>query len=452
MKRINLTDNNCGKGEKCTFFRKDISGLFKIADKSIRALCLENEDLLIFPHSIDSCDDKIGDSSFIISIRNTTDLDKATIVTGNTMGFVGVENCQLTIKSRFDEGHNNYFLHYMLQRVFSLNFFDLRHGSDNDEVFNLLLSMFPYFLRTAMHQGIYKVYRKFERNDSRVKGTIDTARHIARNTPFIGKVAYTTNEHSLDNDMTELIRHTIEFMRTSSLGQSVLNVNRETKEQVRDIIKYTPSYDRNKRSEIISKNLRSKRHPYFTAYQPLQSLCLQILRKDEIEYGENNQNIYGILFDGAWLWEEYLNTLLEDMGFHHPQNKKNKDAIYLFEGNQGKRYPDFYKGNMVFDAKYKRLEVYDKLSRVGRDDLHQLITYVAIQKASVGGFIVPLTKKQSNIPHAILKNSHSTMLYILGIKIDNHATSYTDFCRQMEESEQQFVKDLNALQNTTHYS
>lgn len=452
MKRINLTDNNCGKGEECTFYRKDISELFKIADKSIRSLCLENEGLLIFPHSIDWCDDKIGDTSFIISIHNTTDLDKATIVTGNTMGFVGVGDCQLKIKSRFDEGHGDYFLHYMLQRVFSFNFFDLRHGSDNDEVFNLLLSMFPYFLRTAMHQGIYKEYRKFEHNDSRVKGTIDTARHIARNTPFLGKVAYTTNEHSLDNDMTELIRHTIEFMKTSSLGQSVLNVNRETKEQVRDIIKYTPSYDRNKRSEIINKNLRSKRHPYFTAYQPLQSLCLQILRRDEIKYGESNQNIYGILFDGAWLWEEYLNTLLEGMGFLHPQNKKNKGAICLFEGNQGKRYPDFYKDNIVLDAKYKRLENYHQLSKVGRNDLHQLITYVSVQKATVAGFIVPLTEKNSTPPCAQLRNTHSTMLYILGIEIDNHATSYTDFCRQMEKNEQQFVKVLNALQNTAHCS
>jgi len=46
-----------------------------------------------------------------------------------------------------------------------------------------------------------------------------------------------------------------------------------------------------------------------------------ILRHDGLKYEGDNGNVYGILFDGAWLWEEYLNTLLCKHGFIRAENK-----------------------------------------------------------------------------------------------------------------------------------
>lgn len=60
--RINLTDNN-GQGQ--SFQRKDVAALFPIADKTIAELCQENENLLIFPFSIETSDDRIGNSSIL---------------------------------------------------------------------------------------------------------------------------------------------------------------------------------------------------------------------------------------------------------------------------------------------------------------------------------------------------------------------------------------------------
>ncbi len=81
---------------------------------------------------------------------------------------------------------------------------------------------------------------------------------------------------------------------------------------------------------------------------------------EEFKYGESDNEICGILFDGAWLWEEYVNTILTDHGFVHLQNKIGKGKIFLFEdidefGNKHKsgiRYPGFYKDDFVLDAKY----------------------------------------------------------------------------------------------------
>ncbi len=438
--RINLTDNNIRQPDAVTFQRKDVAALFPIADKTIAELCKENENLLIFPYSIETSCDKICDSS-VMSILNTGDPDKVQITTGNVMGFIGIDNLQIKIKSRFDKGRDDFFLHYMLQKVLSFNLFDLKHNDEQEDLFDFIMFMFPYLLKAAMNQGIYREYKNFKHNDSNIKGTIDIGRHIARNFPFVGNIAYATREYSHDNNMSELIRHTIEFMKTKRYGQLVLNIDRETIENVKIIIAHTPSYNKNERSSVISKNLRAKVHPYYTEYRPLQTLCLQILRMEEVKYGESSDEICGILFDGAWLWEEYVNTILSNHGFKHPENKLHKGGIYLFDDHSGIRYPDFYKDDMVLDAKYKRLGSYDKVSKLDRNDVHQVMAYMTTLKVNRGGFVAPLEQKQSKVPTSHLKGSEAT-LSIFGIEICKSATSYAEFCEKMGEMEDRFVESL----------
>ena len=438
--RINLTDNNIRQPDAVTFQRKDVAALFPIADKTIAELCKENENLLIFPYSIETSCDKICDSS-VMSILNTGDPDKVQITTGNVMGFIGIDNLQIKIKSRFDKGRDDFFLHYMLQKVLSFNLFDLKHNDEQEDLFDFIMFMFPYLLKAAMNQGIYREYKNFKHNDSNIKGTIDIGRHIARNFPFVGNIAYATREYSHDNNMSELIRHTIEFMKTKRYGQLVLNIDRETIENVKIIIAHTPSYNKNERSSVISKNLRAKVHPYYTEYRPLQTLCLQILRMEEVKYGESSDEICGILFDGAWLWEEYVNTILSNHGFKHPENKLHKGGIYLFDDHSGIRYPDFYKDDMVLDAKYKRLGSYDKVSKLNRNDIHQVMAYMTTLKVNRGGFVAPLVQNQSKVPTSHLQGSAAT-LSIFGIEICKSATSYAEFCEKMGEMEAEFVDSL----------
>ena len=435
--RIDLIDNHPGK----VYNRNDVAALFPIADKTIAELCQNNENLLIFPFSIETSDDRIGDAS-VMNILNTDDPEVVRINTGNVMGFIGVGNLQVKIKSRFDENRDDYLLHYMLQKVLSFNLFDLSHNNEHEDVFDFIMFMFPYFLKSAMRQGLYREYQNYKHNDANLKGPINVGRHIARNVPFVGNIAYSTREFSHDNSMTELIRHTIELMKTKKYGQAVLNIDRETVENVKTIIEHTPLYNKPERGSIISKNLRMKTHPYYTDYRPLQSLCLQILRMEEVKYGESDDEICGILFDGAWLWEEYVNTVLRPFGFIHPQNKQERGGIYLFDDHSGLRYPDFYKkDDMVLDAKYKRFGGYEKVSRIGRDDIHQVIAYLSPLHATRGGFVVPLEQPQTTVPTSRLKGKDAT-LSIFGIEISKTALSYSDFCKKMKVMETAFVESL----------
>ena len=438
--RIYLKDNNIGQSNVKTYNRKDVSALFPIADKTIGQLCRENENLLIFPYCIDDSDDRIGESS-VLSIINTDNSDRVKISTGNIMGFIGIGNLQVKIQSRFDEGHDDYLLHYMLQKVLSFNLFDLSHNNEQEDVFDFVMFMFPYFLKKAFRQGIYREYQNHKYNNSNVKGIIDLGRHIAHNVPFVGNVAYSTREYCQDNTMTELIRHTIEFMKKKKYGKAVLDIDKETIDNVKQIIEQTPTYNENERNSIISKNLRMKCHPFYTEYSPLRSLCLQILRMEELKYGENDDEVCGILFDGAWLWEEYVNTILQKYGFVHPENKRSKGGIYLFEDKSGVRYPDFYNKEIVLDAKYKRLGSYEDVAKVGRDDIHQVITYVNALNAKRGGFVSPLENKQEIIPTKHIKGTDSS-LSIFGIEICKSAASYADFCEAMIVKENEFVESL----------
>ena len=184
-----------------------------------------------------------------------------------------------------------------------------------------------------------------------------------------------------------------------------------------------------------------KVHPYYTEYLPLQTLCLQILRMEEIKYGESEDEICGILFDGAWLWEEYVNTILREIGFKHPENKLHKGGIYLFEDHSGVRYPDFYNGEMVLDAKYKRLGSYDKVAKVDPNDVHQVMAYMTAMHIDKGGFIAPLEQKQTKIPTSHIKGNSST-LSIFGIEISKTVSSYADFCEEMKKMEETFVESI----------
>ena len=165
---------------------------------------------------------------------------------------------------------------------------------------------------------------------------------------------------------------------------------------------------------------------------------------EELKYGESDDDVCGMLFDGAWLWEEYVNIILQNHGFVHPENKRSKGGIYLFEDKSGIRYPDFYKKDIVLDAKYKRLGSYEDVAKVGRDDIHQVIAYVNALDAKRGGFVSPLVNKQAVIPTKHIKGSNST-LSIFGIEICKSAKSYSDYCDMMKMNEKEFVESLNMV-------
>ena len=444
MPHLTLTDNNIKNQPSLTTLLQNnvqsqihaFQDLQSIAGKSLQDLCKNKSNLLVFPHCLNEHNNGI-EELFICELVGKPNYDGDTICdvenvkvrTGNLMGFIGLggnknHNTKLEIRSRFTENTNanvqDYFLHYMLEKVFRINLFDMNYSHSKNDGFDLLFLIFPYLLKRALRQGIFRTYRTFHKNDAAVKGVIDINRHIKQNTPFNGKIAYHSREYSADNDITQLIRHTIEFLKQKEIGNSLLNSDNDAKDAVKQIVAATDSsYCFQNRAKVIHNNLRPINHPYYSGYKYLQQLCLLILRHQSMQYSQSNSPVYGILFDGAWLWEEYLATILcnpklAEKQFLHPSNKTGKGGIRLFDNSKNdddeiafskcyrRIYPDFYRKNklsvqaeseklgssendsIILDAKYKHLE-----NGFVRDDLYQIISYMHTMKIATGGFIYP---------------------------------------------------------------
>ena len=440
MNNLPTTDNNQGD---LTIGRADYEELKFISNVSLKELVKTEPNLLVFPHSLNVNDDKIEDD-WILKLSYCRD-NNAILTTGNIMGFVGRGNTQLTIKSRFQNNEQDYFLHYMIQKVFLPNIVDLPHTTTNNNIFDFLPFLLPYYLKRALTQGLYKTYQKFERNDSKVKGVIDINKHIKLNIPFSGKIAYTSRESSFDNPITQLIRHTIEYIKTKQYGRKLLSADSELKSYINQILEATPTYSQQKRQNIINQNIKPINHPYYTEYKPLQKLCLAILRHKKLSYGDGSNKVYGILFDGAWLWEEYLATFLKPMSFVHPQNKLKKYRIFAGTNSSYPRYPDLYRGiqknckavpenNMILDAKYKRL---DELKEIERNDLNQLITYLHILPSNVAKLIYP-TKNENPYEKDITVCGLGGKIQTIGVfipQVSEEIKNYGDFCKAMANSE-----------------
>lgn len=415
-----------------------------LAGKTIGELSTEKfPGLLVFPRDLGQSED-LTDKSCVydLSVKN----GDMVMNTNNIVGFIGIGDSQLTIRSRFaDANQEDFFLHYMLGKVLAINVFDFMHQTADEQIFDFLVFLFPILLKKAMRQGVFREYQSRHYDDANIKGRVDVARFIQKDIPFAGHVAYQTREYSADNDMNQLIRHTIEYIKTKKVDGrcsygSLLTKDDEIKRAVDLVCANTSSYQVQNRQQVIFRNLKPLRHPYFSAYLPLQRLCVQILRHQGLKYGQDKEKIHGILFDVSWLWEEYLNTLLKPMGFVHPENRKRKGALYLFEDNHYQpRFPDFYFKDIVLDAKYK--------NGVQREDFHQMITYQYILTGSMGGFVSPIgisPSEKSKQPKLGKLNGYGAELFSFHIGIPKGCTSYSDFRQKISEEESYFALTLDA--------
>ena len=420
--------------------------LKKIANRNLKKLAKENPGLLIFPDSPRDLEKDIQKEC----ILETEDfVDRIRVSTYNLVGFIGCGDLKINIHSRFEENKikddkkiTDFFLIYMLEKISRLNLLDLPSQSRDDiNVFDLLPYLFPQYLKRALAQGMYKEYVRKQYNDSNIKGTIDVSRHIRSNIPFLGKVAYNTREFSFDNRITQLIRHTIEHLRSYSIiGERILRTP-EVHDMVRQIVNATPTYAPMDRQKVIMDNLKTFSHPYYSEYAPLRKLCLAILRYDQLSYGESDQEVHGVIFDIAALWEEYLAVVLHDLDIVHPNNREKTDTQYLFEGitKAYERYPDFFKKDKscILDAKYKRIE--DNGNHIERNDIHQLITYMYMMQATQGVIISPSLKHSRYHEIGKLKGYGGTVgLYYLGIPSGD--MDYPEFCQSMHEEESSLQK------------
>ena len=371
--------------------------------------------------------------------------------TSNLMGVLRLlhpekeTSIQMEIHSRFDKDNRQLFLNYLLSKVFQVDFMDLVSAGSNHLWDILVAIMFIQRLKDAVPIGLYKEYKQFENNDLNFRGRLDLPRHLRKNFPLNDKIAYKYREISFDNPLNHLLRSALEMIRKK--WPSLLYNNPDIRDLVTALTCATPTWNQSAIRDILQMPIckEALRHPFFAEYyEEARILAVMILQEEGLSvYEATDSEVSGVIFDGAWLWEEYISTILSPLGFVHSNYNTRYGEIKLFNDNKGivgmnYIYPDFYSKTreMVLDTKYKN----DKESR---EDIFQLLSYTFITGAKKCGLIYPPQENErTHLKVSINQNSNNNRVnwHSFAFKAIQESRDIIAFMQEQEESLKKYIE------------
>ena len=325
------------------------------------------------------------------------------LATGNLMGvlrFCNKENrnkaVQVQALSRFDKGDKNYFLNYLLSKVFDVSLGTDEVSSNPESILDNLLDLL--FIRrladAAGSVGLFKQYRERRNNDWNFKGRLDLPRHLRENVPLMQGIAYVKREIEHDVPLNEMILLAAKAVRKRR--SDIFDRNEDARKALRDLLVAIPNPG-GVRDVLRERTCREPvSQPYYReAYEPLRQVAKMILEKEQwsLFADDGDAEVSGVVFDGSWLWEEYVATVLANRGFRHG----TEPVLRVFENKEKRFIPDFYRPNgsgeqgcdIVLDAKYKRSNPAGQ-----REDVHQVLCYLLLTGAKFGGLVFPPIKSE----------------------------------------------------------
>lgn len=169
---------------------------------------------------------------------------------------------------------------------------------------------------------------------------------------------------------------------------------------------------------------------------------------ENYQIGMGSKKVYGLLFDGAWLWEEYMNSIVDEI-FYHPMNKATKGSQRLFDHNRGLIYPDFIsrdsEARVIADAKYKPID------NIGNKDYLQVLAYMFRFDAKKGFYFYPEMGEEEDAVMWLNRGStyeknvearEDICLIKHGFQIPTGIDVYSAFTEQMRCNEIKFLDGI----------
>ena len=374
-------------------------------------------------------------------------------------------NVTLQIKSRLDVADTKgtpgkpYFLSKMLLRD-DIKFSDNNVPESEDELLDyLLLFRFRQQLREALQKGYYRTYRRFYRNDDKLKGSINVAEHIRLNMGRKnGKIAYTYRENTVSNYLNLLLVTAYEYLKRKYYDLVTDNFDGDIElKRAIDFLENEVQDLQTGISMVINKNLKPIAHPYFTEYEQLRMTCLKILRNEGVSIFEGNpeDENQSILFYLPDLWERYIEdkmlTQLPEKTECKPQEKimnfgyRNENRVAAGEGKTDKvtytykqeTYPDYvfcdttssdeWKRFMILDAKFKPKweNILEKGSISGvMEDYNKCLRDMCAINANATGVIFPTNKTFSLddnadriLKHPVSEYNEDAFFYTIPVRV-----------------------------------
>lgn len=373
---------------------------------------------------------------------------------------------ELELRSRFDS-KRPFFLARMMLSMLSFNNLsssDMAIASMDDLFDFLLVYKFRNEMKEAYKQGLFRSYQRFERNDDKLKGTIDVARHIKLNAGMNnGKVAYSYREQTVDNSLNHLFLHAFSCIekRFSKIIKSILMSDQEFKAIISKLFMSCNTFYESNVKQIMSKHKVKLNHPYYQKYETLRKTSMDILlHKGLAPFSDTTDNpeCPYMLFYVPDLWESFVEDILgkELMTKHIDIKTQVKTDIFesknKFTRNIRPDYVLWCKDNkpfMIIDAKYR--PGWGTIAKKGLDnkkyysDYDKCIRDMNAFNVNTGGVIFPTEDKDyddDDFKHKISEyNSNYFYTFPLYIdKSDKTVSSFREYNEQLNANIEYYVE------------
>lgn len=401
---------------------------------------------------------------------------------------------KLQITTKFDNSDKPYFLATMLlydKLTLSKNMVP----SNEEEIFDyLLLFRFKEQLQQACLKGLFRTYRRFERNDEKLRGAIDIARHIKLNAgQNNGKIAYSYRENTTNNFLNYLIVAAYTHLKEKYYDLVVENIDSNFDLlSVINQLKNDTGFIKGGLRNIISKNLRAITHPLYTEYEELRITSIRILRDEGLSiFDGEDDDTEGILFYVPDLWESFLENAMDKYldclrkntvklksqeilyALSRPSSQTNTNSIrnFFFETR-----PDyvFYNADtpiMVLDAKFRpawedSIRNHNSISSL-LDDFTKCLRDMCDFGVHHSGVIFPFCVGKNDdalfssgnieqrieqiIKHSISCYNTTDAFYTIPIRVplSENVSSYSDWRSEFDKCLAEDIKTLNTIISKT---
>lgn len=392
--------------------------------------------------------------------------------TQNYIGLLQIEEKNVFIGSRFDD-ESFFFTQYILDRALGMNINILQNMDPGvgcgDILEQLLAFVFAAQIERAYRKGLYRRYRTYECNDSKVKGKIDITRHIRLNPINNGKIAYSYREYTADNDVNKMIFTAYTYLqkRHPNIMKNLEKKRKTVGECITQFRNIMQPASRQEAQKLVQRERRKITHSIYHDWEEVRKTAILILRHMGIfvRDAQAEKTIHGVLINMNWVWEQYLQSILEDeikgKGYtFQPQDEKN-----IFIRNKNPLHtlkPDLCiykdeKSALILDAKYKNAwsdAVQNKNGNFDervREDYFQILAYMYGFRCNKAGIFCPCSASNSShseheyYEYTITKDREKEKFYLLPLYIphsqESKNNSFKSFKEVMEKTNEPKFKE-----------
>lgn len=386
-------------------------------------------------------------------------LENGELWTQQYVGILEIDGETVFIGSRFDDKEEYWFTHYIISRAMGMKasvFPQMRPQIGFNYILEELLAIaFVSQIGKAYRKGLYRRYRTYECNDSKIKGKIDIERHIRKNLLFNGNIAYSYRELTADNNINKIILTAFSYLekRHPQMLQGLLKHQKSTKDCIKQLKNVLEPASKQEIQKLLQRERKKITHPLYHDWELVRKTAIMILRHMGVQMAaEDNRECSGVLVNMNKIWESYLESIIKE---HIPGNYEittQEEKGYLLSGTNEKPLrvakPDYcvYTNEneleMILDAKYKNQweAIVSKRNpdwTEPREDIFQIISYMHLYQCKRSGVICPCSNPEKNVEPVtckISKELKDESLTIFPLKISS--------MQEMKEEEKKLVGEI----------